>query len=70
MKRKVITCDLCGADITGANTRYKFKEYEHNYCNQENPDWAKWGRCDMCLMCYFDLLRFVSDRRKRGDANE
>ena len=64
MKQKIFTCDLCGADITSAHKKYKFKKYEHSYCNHDMPEWAKWNRYDMCESCLFDLLAFIKEKRR------
>lgn len=69
MKRKIITCDLCGKDITDAKRRYRFKRYESTYANFDNFEWAKWERCDMCHDCYYGLLGFVDKRRRESADN-
>ena len=62
MKRKIITCDICGSDIADADTRLKFKKYRHFYA-----DYIGWRRCDMCIPCYWGLCTFVKNNRKRKD---
>lgn len=69
MKRKIVSCDLCGKDITNSNERYKFKKYESSYANMEDFECMKWSRMDMCKLCFFDLLIFVG-KRKDGADNE
>ena len=66
MKRKIVTCDICGKDMTYEAKKYKFKQYENTYSNCEDFEFTKWERCDMCLDCYFNLLSFV--REKRSDT--
>lgn len=67
MKRKVITCDICGKDITTEDIRYKgiLKEYKNTYANQENFDFQKWIRLDVCNNCMFEFVKFI----KRSDNN-
>lgn len=67
MKRKVITCDICGKDITDSDERYKFKEYKNSYANFDDFDFTKWTKLDMCSECYFSLLVFAS---KKGKVKE
>ena len=64
MKKKIVTCDICGKDITGENERYKFKHYEHSYCNMEIPDCLKWEQLDMCRLCFLRLCEFVRTEAK------
>lgn len=71
MKRKIITCDVCGADITNDEKRYKFKKYQSDYVNWEEPDWAKWNKLDMCESCYQKFIRFVTtEQRERKSGAE
>ena len=65
MTRKIVTCDICGKDITNENIKYKFKKYKSTYGNFDDCEFSKWGRCDMCLDCYFDLLSFVIEKKKQ-----
>lgn len=67
MKRKVITCDICGKDMTTEDIRYKgrLKEYKNTYANQENFDFQKWTRLDVCNNCMFEFVKFI----KRSDSN-
>lgn len=59
MKRKVITFDICNADITEDKWRYKFKEYD-SYAD------TKCGKCDMCNSCYNKLCIFISEQRSNN----
>lgn len=58
MKRKIITCDICGKEITKGETRYRFKECyslhtyfgDQEYCN----------KLDICQCCYDKFIKFVN----------
>ena len=62
MKRKVITCDVCGKDITDESKRYKFKQYHSCYANWDDYEFAKWEKLDMCETCFFNLCDFVKEK--------
>ena len=62
MKRKIITCDTCGNDITADDIKYKFKRYHNGYCNMEDFEFTKWERMDMCEKCYGNFIEFVAER--------
>lgn len=68
MKRKVITCDICGKDITSHDIRYKgkIKEYKSDYVNYDDFEFAKWKRLDVCNTCMFEFAEFI----KRSDNND
>ena len=56
MKRKVVTCDICGRDMTKDRFKYKFKEYKYDYRH----------KLDMCECCYNDLIEFMKYKAKEG----
>lgn len=68
MKAKRITCDICGKDITAADFRYKaktkIKEYEDTYMNQEDFDFTKWKKLDICNLCMFLFWEWAKEREK------
>lgn len=69
MKVKKTTCDICGADMTRDDFRYKsrmkLKEYTNSYMNRENPEFTKWKRMDICNLCMFDFYEWVRERKKQ-----
>lgn len=50
MKRTIITCDMCGKDITHEGRRYKFKYY--NVMHYGRSEFFKWRKMEMCEECY------------------
>lgn len=68
MKRKVITCDICGKDITDEDERYKFKRYHSCYSNMEDFDFMKWNKLDMCDICFLNLCKFVTEKLKECEG--
>ncbi len=65
MKRKVVTCDICGKDITGADSKYRFKHYENSYVNYDDFEFNKWTKLDMCDECYEKFCQFVRDGKRQ-----
>lgn len=61
MKRKVITCDICGKDITNSKLRFKFKKYGKILLFSEECKYKE--RLDMCERCYKRLCRFISEEK-------
>lgn len=57
MKRTIITCDMCGKNITYADTKYKFKRY--NIMNYGRSEFLKWKKMDMCEECYKKLEHYI-----------
>ncbi len=62
MKRKVITCDICGNVITADDVRFKFKKYENTYVNYDDFEFKKWRKLDMCQRCFDDFSRYIQQR--------
>jgi hypothetical protein len=60
---KIVTCDICGKDITDVSTKYKFKKYHSCYSNMEEFEFTKWTRLDMCESCFKKLCVFVNEQR-------
>lgn len=54
MKRKVITCDVCGKEIT-TTPRYKFNEYSIAPFFREPVKYRR----DMCEECFKKFCGFV-----------
>ena len=54
MKRKVITCDVCGKEIT-TTPRYKFNEYSVAPFFREPVKYRR----DMCEECFKKFCEFV-----------
>ena len=51
MKRKVVTCDICGKDITDDDSRYRFREY---------------GKVSFFFdECYEKLCQFVREAKRK-----
>ena len=72
-RRKVITCDICGKDIT-YDHHYKFKniqmEYPYDYTQRANAQRIKVShRMDMCIECYGEFENYIRDKKK-GNKNE
>ena len=59
MKKTIVTCDMCGKNITYANTKYKFKQYRNSYANYEDFECLKWNKMDMCEECYERLEHYI-----------
>lgn len=66
MKRKVVTCDICGRDMTKDRFKYKFKEYKYDYNRFDMTDYSGWHKLDMCECCYNDLIEFMKHKAKEG----
>lgn len=61
MKRKTITCDICGADMTNSITKFKFKSYDVRADG--------WKKCDICTSCYIALKNIIfKNKREREKA--
>lgn len=63
MKKKIIECDVCGADITYDDFRYKFKMRMDTWANFEDLECTKWERLDMCEDCFNDFILFIKQAR-------
>ena len=68
MKETIVTCDICGKNITYQDKRYKFKRYNNSYMNYEDFEWQKWDKLDMCQECYGCFIHFINES-KRSDNN-
>ena len=42
--------------------RYRFKKYLETYKNKGEPEFAKWGKLDMCEDCFRKLKYYVRDK--------
>lgn len=62
MKRKVITCDICGKDITNSEIRFKFKKYGKILFLSGEYKYKE--KLDMCERCYKRLCRSVREEKK------
>lgn len=62
MKRKIRICDICGADISGVDIRYKFKGYENSYVNYDDFGFQKWSKLDMCEECFQKFQAFTTGK--------
>lgn len=71
MRKRMIVCDLCGADITHDSRKYKFKEYDSGYTvdrngveyeNHEYMKFLNWKRMDMCMVCMMRLRAFIKEQ--------
>lgn len=63
MKRKVITCDICGDDITDSDLRFRFKE-----CGKVSSFFEEYKykeKLDMCEWCYKKLCQFVREEKRK-----
>ena len=64
MKRKLIVCDICGADITDDDIRYKFKKYKNDYANFDDFEFNKWSKLDCCKKCYKCFIEFIIEKMR------
>ena len=61
-------CDICGANISDAAIKYKFKKYESTYSNCDDWEFNKWSKLDMCAKCYYHFEDFVKQRKEEVES--
>lgn len=63
MKRKVVTCDVCGKDITDDASRFRFREYGKVSSFFDVYKYKE--KLDMCDECYEKLCQFVREAKRK-----
>ena len=63
MRREVLTCDMCGKEMSKGDARIKAKiRQKDSYANEGFWESEKWKKLDICTHCLNEMRIYIKTR--------